>query len=80
MGHGGLPRTVRRNIRGLAARPSGENGTRGLPQRARADAVTRSTAARWGLAGSKVLPASTGGVPRWRRARRRGQGHTGTVG
>jgi hypothetical protein len=39
-------------------------------QLTRAGAVTRSTAARWGLAGAKVLPASTGGVPGWRRAGR----------
>jgi hypothetical protein len=32
----------------------------------RAGAVTRSTATRWGLAGSKVLPTSTGGVAGWR--------------
>jgi hypothetical protein len=36
--------------------------------RAHAGAVTRSTVARWGLAGGKVLLASTGGVPVWRRA------------
>jgi hypothetical protein len=30
--------------------------------------VTRSTAARWGLASGKVLPASTGGAPGWRQA------------
>jgi hypothetical protein len=37
------------------------NGARAA--RTRADAVTRSTAVRWGLAGGKVLPVSTGGVP-----------------
>jgi hypothetical protein len=35
---------------------------------ARAGAVTRSMVARWGLACSKVLSASTGGVPGWRWA------------
>jgi hypothetical protein len=34
---------------------------------------------RW-LNGGKVLPVSTGGVPGWRRARRRGQGRTRMVG
>jgi hypothetical protein len=43
---------------------------------ARASVVTRSTAARWGLAGGKVLPVSTGGVPGWCRARRSTAGLT----
>jgi hypothetical protein len=34
--------------------------------RGQAGAVTRSMVARWGLACSKVLSASTGGVPGWR--------------
>jgi hypothetical protein len=36
--------------------------------RACAGAVTRLTAARWGLASGKVLSMSTSGVPGWRRA------------
>jgi hypothetical protein len=45
----------------------------------RVGAVTRSTAARWGLASGKVSPASTGGVPGWRRARRAETGLTEEV-
>jgi hypothetical protein len=41
------------------------NGVRVMRARG---AVTRSTAAQWGLASGKVLPVSTGGVPGWRRA------------
>jgi hypothetical protein len=37
-------------------------------QGTRVGAVMRSTAARWGLAGGKVLPTSTGGAPRWHQA------------
>jgi hypothetical protein len=36
----------------------------------------RALVARWGLAGSKVLPASTAGVPGWRRAGREEAGLT----
>jgi hypothetical protein len=43
---------------------------------ARTGAVTRSTVARWGLAGGKVLSMSTGGVQGWRQARRAETGLT----
>jgi hypothetical protein len=45
-----------------------------------ARAVARLTAARWQLAGGKVLPASTGGVPGRRQARRVETGFTEAVG
>jgi hypothetical protein len=48
--------------------------------RAHAGAVMRSMVARWGLAGGKVLPVSTGGVPRWRRARRSAARRGGGIG
>jgi hypothetical protein len=58
----------------LAARSSRGGGPRraemGRALLARAGAVTRSTATRWGLAGSKVLPTSTGGVTGWHLADR----------
>jgi hypothetical protein len=65
---------LRRSAQRLAMRgqSEGENDLRGPWQRARVvpvRAVARSTAAWWRLAGGKVLPASTGGVPGWRRAR-----------
>jgi hypothetical protein len=68
---------------GLAAQPSPGGGPRHAetgrapcaltvrsPHAARAPAgtVTRSMAARWGLAGGKVLPTRTSGVPGWRWA------------
>jgi hypothetical protein len=67
---------------GLAARPSRGGGLRRAKMgravralavrslrvaRARTGTVMRLTAVRWGLGGGKVLPASTGGVPGWRR-------------
>jgi hypothetical protein len=63
---------------GLAVRPSCGGGPHAArapawsprAARARAGVVTHLTVARWGLAAGKVLPASTGGVPGWRRARR----------
>jgi hypothetical protein len=51
---------------GGPAQPRRRPATRAA--RARIGAVMRSTAVRWGLAGGKVLPASTGGVPGWHRA------------
>jgi hypothetical protein len=75
--------------RGLATQPSGRNGPwqrvrvarsqRGHRARS-ARAVARSTAARWGLAGGKVLPVSTSGLPGRRRARRVETGLTEAVG
>jgi hypothetical protein len=68
---------------GLAAQPSRRGGLRhaetgrapcalvvrsSRAAHACAGAVMRSTAARWGLNGGKVLSTSTGGVPGWRRA------------
>jgi hypothetical protein len=47
---------------------------------ARDGAVAHVPAARWWLAGSKVLSASTSGTPGWRRTRRRGQERTREVG
>jgi hypothetical protein len=67
----GLRRSARRPaLRGrlghsLAAQPSRGGGPRRVET---------------GLAGVKVLPASTGGVPRWRRARRMEAGLTEVVG
>jgi hypothetical protein len=78
--------------RGLATRPSGKNSPLSPWQRARAArsqrghrtwsarAVARLTVARWGLAGGKVMPTSTGGVPGRRRARRVETGLTEAVG
>jgi hypothetical protein len=55
--HDGLPRAAGQKADWATAwRP-------GLAEEAACD-----TAARWGLAGGKVLPASTGGVPGWRQA------------
>jgi hypothetical protein len=53
-------------------------GTRAV--RACGGMVAHSTAARWGLVGSKVLPVSTGGVPGRPRARRVETGLTEAVG
>jgi hypothetical protein len=88
MGRGGLLCAVGRNSReatpwrlGPAGRTA--HAARGNARAPRtrsvvtARAVVRSTAAWWGLAGGKVLPASTGGVPGWRRARRSVAGRGG---
>jgi hypothetical protein len=75
---GGLPRaasqkagwsTARRpGPAAEAARDARKQGARSrCGHLVRAGAVMRLTVVRWGLAGGKVLPASTGGVPGWCR-------------
>jgi hypothetical protein len=52
---------------GLAARLNRGGSPRRAETGARVSTVTRSTAARWRLAGGKVLPVSTSEVPGWHR-------------
>jgi hypothetical protein len=76
-------RPERRLGHGLAAQPSRRGDSRRAETRrvlcalkvrspcaarARAVAVSRSTAAWWGLADGMVLPTTTGGAPGWRQA------------
>jgi hypothetical protein len=73
---GGLPRAAGQNSREAAARPNEENGMHGPRQRTRDGAVARSSAAQRWLAGGKVYPGSTRGVPGWRQAGHDRRGRT----